>query len=1024
MQRFQGMKARSVGPAGMSGRITALDAVVSDPTIIYAGSASGGLWKSESGGIHWTPIFDTLEVASIGALAIQQSNPSVVWVGTGEGNPRNSQTSGYGVYRSHDAGRTWQHMGLEKTRNIHRIIIDPNNPDVVYVGAQGSAWGNSPDRGVFKTTDGGKTWEKILYLNERAGVGEMVMDPTNPQKLMVNLWEFRRTPWFFESGGSQTGLFVTHNGGKNWERRTSENGLPKGNLGRMGLAIAKSNPKIVYALIESEKNALYRSEDGGFQFSKVNDGKEIGDRPFYYYEIFVDPTNENRLYSLFSLVSMSEDGGKSFRVILPYEGVHPDHHAWWINPNDPRHIIEGNDGGMAITYDMGKTWRFIENLPLAQYYHINIDNELPYNIYGGMQDNGSWRGPAYVLREGGIRNNYWAEVFFGDGFDVMPDPDEPNRYGYAMSQGGFLGRYDLLTGASTSLKPHHPEGVKLRFNWNSAIAQDPFNHSTIYYGSQFVHKSTDKGQTWTLISPDLTTNDPNKQKQLESGGLTLDVTSAENHTTILAIAPSPVKEGVIWAGTDDGNLQVTQDGGKTWTNVIGNIRGIPKNCWIPQIHASTYQPGEAFVVLNNYRMDDWTPYLFQTTDYGKTWKRLADPQKVWGYMLSFVQDPIEPKLMFAGTEFGLYVSFDAGNNWNKWKAGYPTVSTMDLKIQPREHDLVIGTFGRSAYVLDDIRPLREIATKGTSVLEKTVHAFLPPDAYQFEIGEAMGTRFAANAIFAGENRPFGAMLTYAVKEGAPKTGSSAEKQDKVQITITDAKGKTIRTFSQVPQQGVNRVYWDLSEAGVRTASANKPKPDAEEPGGAWVMPGVYQVKYTWKNVSDSVKVKVADDPRMALKEADLVAWSEIMGKVSLLQQLAFDMNVQLIGAKEAIELVEKQLPEPVTPEATQLKAQGKQLLDEIKALQELIIGKQEVQGIFRNPDALNARIGNTNYLIGGSRNAPTPNQLILLQQTDKAVEQVMGKVNQFFSTQWKAYQEAAAKSSLSPFRGEFRAFQK
>ncbi|RMG57018.1 MAG: hypothetical protein D6722_25505, partial [Bacteroidetes bacterium] len=698
---FSAMKARSIGPAGMSGRVTAIDVVRDQPDIIYAGTASGGLWRSMSGGIAWEPLFDTQRVASIGAVAIYQKNPDIIWVGTGEGNPRNSQTSGYGVYRSLDGGHSWTCMGLEETRNIHRVLIHPENPHVVYVGAQGPAWGDSESRGVYRTTDGGRTWDKILYHDASTGIADLVMDPRNPNKLIAAMWEFRRKPYSFQSGGPGSGLYVSFDGGESWDRRTEDDGLPKGELGRIGLAIAPGMPEVVYAYIESKKNALYRSDDGGFSWRKVNDDMdEIGGRPFYYADIYVDPQNENRVYSIHSTVTLSEDGGRSFRTLLGYVGsggVHPDHHAWYIHPDDPSFLINGNDGGMAISRDRGKNWQFVENLPLAQYYHINVDNDWPYHVYGGMQDNGSWKGPAYVWRRGGIRNGYFTELYFGDGFDVVPDPAD-SRYGFAMSQGGYLGRYDSETGYSKFVRPVHPDGTRLRFNWNAAIAQDPFDEATLYYGSQFVHRSTDRGETWQLLSPDLTTNDPDKQKQLESGGLTYDVTGAENYTTILAIAPSPVEKGLIWVGTDDGNLQLTRNDGESWTLLTDRLPGAPTNGWIPQIHPSNHEAGEAFVVLNNYRQNDWQPYLYHTRDYGQSWTRIADDKKVWGYCLSVVQDPEAENLVFLGTEYGLYVSIDRGQNWSRWTHGYPTVSTMDMKIHPRESDLVIGTFGRAAYV--------------------------------------------------------------------------------------------------------------------------------------------------------------------------------------------------------------------------------------------------------------------------------------------------------------------------------------
>jgi hypothetical protein len=488
MEKLKGMKARSIGPGGMSGRITAIDVVTSNPSIMYVGSASGGVWKSTSGGIHWAPVFDKENTLAVGAIAIQQDNPAVVWVGTGEGNPRNSLNGGYGIYKSLDAGKTWKLMGLEKTRHIHRIIIDPTHPNTIYVASIGSPWGEHPERGVYKSVDGGSTWQRILFVNEKTGCADLVLDPSNPNKLIAAMWEHKRWPWTFKSGGAGSGIHMTHDGGKTWIKITEKEGLPEGDLGRVGLAIARNKPDVEYALVENIKNALYRSTDGGAKWKMVNDKmSEIGDRPFYYHEIYVDPRNENRVYTIFSRVNVSEDGGTSFRELLPYSGVHPDHHAWWIHPENPSFIIEGNDGGVNISYDMGKNWRFVENIPVGQFYHINVDQDIPYNVYGGLQDNGSWTGPAYVWKEDGIRNSYWQPVLFGDGFDVSPDPDN-SRYGYAMSQQGMLARYDRQIGNAQFIRPTHPDPkVKLRYNWNSAFAQDPFDNATIYYGSQFVH---------------------------------------------------------------------------------------------------------------------------------------------------------------------------------------------------------------------------------------------------------------------------------------------------------------------------------------------------------------------------------------------------------------------------------------------------------------------------------------------------------------------------------------------------------
>jgi photosystem II stability/assembly factor-like uncharacterized protein len=464
------------------------------------------------------------------------------------------------LYKSYDGGESWECLGLEETRTIHRILINPSNTDEVYVGATGSAWGDSP-RGVYKTTDGGKNWTQSLYIDGKTGAGDLVMDPNNPKKLIANMWEYRREPWFFTSGGPSGGLFITYDGGEHWKKLGEDDGLPKGNLGRIGLGIAPSNSNIVYALVETEKkNGVYKSTNGGKNWFKVTESEQAGNRPFYYADLRVDPQNPDRVYSLWTYVTRSDDGGKNWKTITPYNRIHPDHHAMWIDPANPAHIIEGNDGGMNISYDYGESWHFVENLPLAQFYHINVDDQLPYNVYGGMQDNGSWMGPAYSLTTDGIRNEEWSELFFGDGFDVVPVPGRTDA-AYAQSQEGNVGLVNTQTGYSELIKPAHPEGKKLRWHWNAPIALDPHQPETsLYFGSQYLHKSTDNGKNWTIISPDLTSNNPEKQKQLESGGLTYDVTGAENHTCLLAIAPSALDQNVIWTGS--GRWETSCDHGR------------------------------------------------------------------------------------------------------------------------------------------------------------------------------------------------------------------------------------------------------------------------------------------------------------------------------------------------------------------------------------------------------------------------------------------------------------------------------
>ncbi|MFC2126055.1 hypothetical protein ACFLU5_14730 [Bacteroidota bacterium] len=1018
---FKALKPRSVGPAGMSGRVTAIDVRLTNPDIIYIGTASGGLWKSESGGIYWKPIFDENQVASIGALAIDQNNPDVIWVGTGEGNPRNSQTSGNGIYKSIDGGKTWHHLGLEDTRNIHRIILHRDNPDIAWAGVQGSAWGESSTRGVYKTMDGGKTWRKILYVNEKTGIADLVVDPENPNKLLAAMWEFRRWPWHFTSGGPGSGFYISFDGGESWDKRTDEDGLPSGELGRIGIAIAPGKTEIIYALIEAKKNGLYRSKDGGYKWEKVSE-KNIGNRPFYYAELYIDPQNENRIYNLHSTVTISEDGGKTFSGLITWSAkptdIHPDHHAWWVHPENPSFLINGNDGGLAISRDKGETWRFIENLPLAQFYHINFDMDIPYNIYGGMQDNGSWRGPAYVWKAGGIRNGYWQEVYFGDGFDVVPDP-ENSHFGYAMSQGGYLGRYDINTGHTQFIKPVHPDGTSLRFHWNAAIAQDPHDVSTVYYGSQFVHKSSNKGQTWEVISPDLTTNNPEKLNQLESGGLTYDVTTAENHCTILAISPSPLDKNIIWAGTDDGNIQLTLNGGETWNNLSKKIKDFPTAAWVAQIVPSIYDAGEAFVIVNNYRMDDWTPYLYYTKDYGKSWNNLVNSEKVWGYSLSIVQDPVEPNLLFLGTEFGLYFSLDKGESWQKWAEEYPSVSTMDLKIHPREHDLIIGTFGRAAYVIDDIRPIRRLASQRFTTMNESLFVCDPPDAYLSSIQQAAGTRFAGHGIYAGDNRPFGGMITLYLKELIFEEGENDEeknsKKDSVWVEIYDKQDKQIRRMKVGVEKGFNRFTWDLCRKGERSPSQPKPKKeDISDPSGPFVLPGNYKIKVNYKDFTDSSSITVHTDPRRNFNMEGLVQVDKMYDELLALITATTKSVDQLNDIKYSIELVEKMLRDD--DQAEIIKEKTKVACDTIKYFIELINPAKDIQGIRQNPDLISSRLSTTNNYLGTALDSPNDSHGIALEQAKSAVSDVLNKINTWIEDDWRNTEKMINEAGLSPFQ--------
>ena len=1022
---FKSMEARNIGPAGMSGRVTAIDVDLSNQDRIFVGSASGGVWLSENGGISWEPIFDEQNVLSIGAIKINQSNPDEIWVGTGEGNPRNSQNAGAGIFQSLDGGKTWAFKGLKNSRNIHRILLDESRPGTIYVGAQGAQWGNSTERGVFKSTDGGKTWKKSLYVNDGTGIAELVMDPTNPNKLIAAMWEFGRTPWFFNSGGKGSGLYITYDGGENWKRLNEENGLPKGDLGRMGIAISASNPDVVYALIEAKENALYKSFDGGENWKKHSTHENIGNRPFYYYEIYVDPKDENRVYSIYTYVSRSKDGGKTFDVIADYgNNVHPDHHAFWISPDDPSYILDGNDGGMNISHDGGDTWRFVTNLPVGQFYHVNVDDDFPYNVYGGMQDNGTWVGPAFTLKSGGITNGDWQEVFFGDGFDAAPKPND-NRYVYAMSQGGNLGLVDKETGVGKFIRPNHPDGTTLRYNWNAAFALEPGTDCGLYYGSQFVHHSSDCGESWNIISPDLTTNDTSKHHQDISGGLTYDATNAENNTCILAIAPSTVDKNVIWVGTDDGLVQVTKDGGQNWTKVSTRMPGLPKAAWIPQIELSNTNAGEAFIAVNNYRQNDWSAYMYHTTDYGRTWRRLVDDRKVKGFVTCVVQDNEEPNLLFLGTDIGLYISFDKGQSWQHWKNGLPPVQIRDMAIQETFDDLVFGTFGRAFWVLDDIGPLRKYArSKYTS---KAFDIVSSTDGYLSNNRSYQGIRFIGQAEFVGENKGTNAMMSLWIKPDKKKAEKSMDDKkdkksksaDKVKFSVVNAEGDTIRRFSRkVEDKGLVRMSWNLRADGVRGPSRRDPKEDSDLPSGLSVLPGTYTIVAKYGDEMAQTNVEVKLDPRVDyITKDDLMDLKQAYDSYDEQMKRAADGFDELKKAKKSVELVSK-LAETLDDEEVkkEIEEANKEQKKKIGELMELYMDKEGQKGIQRNPNTLTRKLGMARRYLRASYGSPTPNAQVSIDQALALLDEVLEKQSEYMDGEWEQYKAQIDAIDFDLFR--------
>jgi photosystem II stability/assembly factor-like uncharacterized protein len=1027
---FDGLKARSIGPAGMSGRIADIQAVPEDPRIIYVGAATGGVWKSVNGGVTWKPLFDKEKVSSIGALAISPESPDVVWVGTGEANVRNSAGVGRGVFKTLDGGESWEHLGLEETEKVSRILLHPNRPDTAFVAALGTTWGENEERGVFKTVDGGATWEKVLYVDDRTGAADMVMDPSNPNRLLAAMWDHRRWPWSFQSGGPGSGLYLTQDGGKKWKKLTREDGLPEGELGRIGLAYSRSNPNIVYALVEAKKSALCRSEDGGKTWKVVNSKPGVSPRPFYYADIRVHPTQENTVYRLAGNLGVSIDGGKSFKPLMPFFAVHGDFQALWIHPDGDGLMYVGGDGGIGISYDSGKYWNFVQNLPLAQYYHINVDMERPYNVYGGMQDNGSWRGPSQVLTRSGIFNFYWDIVGFGDGFGTLPIPDN-SQTGYSMSQGGFLTRWDLQAGEWKDVRPPAPDGIKLRFNWNAAIALDPHESGTMYYGSQFLHRTRDEGHTWDILSPDLTTDDPEKQQQAESGGLTRDVTAAENHCSIITIAPSPVTQGVIWVGTDDGNVQVTRDGGESWSLVSdkltrGRSPSVPAGTWVPHIEASAHDAGTAYVVFDDHRRANWTTYIFVTEDYGESWKSLAGPD-IDGFVHVIEEDRVDKDLLFVGTEFGLFVSFNRGESWMKWTKGVPTVPVRALVIHPREQDLVIGTHGRAAFILDDIRPLRSFNDETAA---KPLHLFPVADAVQYRVGFfAKGYLTPGNMEFQGENRAYGALISYSLSldetaNDAPSIAESdapampgppGKKGPTVDIEILDAEGDVVRTLKGPKKNGMQRVAWDLRRKGFE--SPYNPFAGFMEPVGPAVLPGAYTIRLKLGDEVAEEKVQVLPDPRSSVSDSERREKYDLLMKTGHLVESVNDSYKKVGKSLEALGEVLKRKEQFDEEQQKSIGGKSKELKDKLQAFSNQLTPPKDRSGIFEETE-LASRIMSLAFRMDGSFDAPTQGQRSTFETLSKETKEVIAAIETFMADEYQPFVEEVEAAGFSVFPKE------
>ena len=846
---FGGLEARSIGPAVMSGRVSAMDAVASDRLTIYVGAASGGVWKSDDGGVKFKPVFDKYN-PSVGDLKIDPRNPKTIWVGTGESWVRNSVSVGDGIYRSTDGGDNWQKLGLEKTERIARVAIDPSDSSKVFACALGPLFNDSDDRGVYVTKDAGKTWQKTLAGAPDTGCADLSIDPKNSLTVYASLWQHRRKPDFFTSGGPKSGLFKSTDGGSTWRKLTK--GLPEGDLGRIAVEVSPAKSSVVYATVEARKTALYRSDDGGETWSLISTAAVVAGRPFYFSRLVADPINPNRIYKTSFGAGTSDDGGKTWSALSG--NFHGDVHAIWVNPRNTDELLLGSDGGAYHSWDRGNNWLFVENLPLAQYYHVAVDMEFPFNVYGGLQDNNSWWGPSRA--SGPIGNREWSALSGGDGFWVFPDPTNEDLV-YSEYQGGNIFRTSRKTGEQKDIKPSPAVGEpKYRFNWNTPLHLSPSQKGVIYAGAQFLFRSADQGESWQKISPDLTTNDRAKQRQNESGGLTRDNSTAENHTTIFAISESPRNPQVIWVGTDDGNLQITRDGGKTWTNVASKV-AVPPGTWVSRVEASPHDEGTAFATFDGHMTGDMATHVAKTTDFGQTWSSLATAD-TRGFAHVIKQDVVNKDLLFLGTETGLFLTIDGGKQWAQFTSGLPMVPVRDVAVHPRDHDLVVATHGRGLYVVDDITPLRAL----TAEVLNSDFAFLPtrPGQLLIDGGGFGGVPWFGDHEFAGVSPQGGASIVYYSKRRHVVGDFKFE--------VRDQSGKLLATIPATKRRGLNRILWSTRDQAPRFAAGAGVIPSLGAFFGARSGAGRYTVTALKNKDSYKGEVTLVADPRVSYSVSD------------------------------------------------------------------------------------------------------------------------------------------------------------
>lgn len=994
---FDGITRRDVGPVFMSGRITDLAVYEDDPAIFYAASASGGLLKTTNGGNTWENVFDSQTTVSIGDVAINPADPNVVWVGTGEANNRQSSSWGDGIYKSVDGGKTWKHMGLRDSQHIGRIVVDPQDTDIVYVAAVGRLWGANKERGVFKTVDGGLTWQHVLAINDNTGATDLIMDPVNPKVLIAAAYSRRRTAYGFNGGGPDSGIYKSTDAGRTW--RKIAGGLPGGDTGRIGLDFYRRNSNIVYAIVENREGGVFRSEDKGETWARVN---SLNPRPMYFSQIRVDPNDPQRIYVNGVNLHISDDGGKTFRDDGSME-VHLDHHAFWINPANSRHLIDGNDGGVWVSRDRSRSWEHLNNYPIGQFYNVAVDMQQPYHIYGGMQDNASWGGPSSVRGRQGIANEHWYQMLSCDGMFTVVDPLDGDTI-YTNCQNGRIVRYDRKTGERKSVMPQAEEGQPaLRWNWTAPILISPHDQRTIYTAAQRVFKSVDRGQSWTAVSPDLSYN-LNRDEMQIMGVAGRDITVARNDGVssfgnITALAESPRRAGILYGGTDDGNIQVSRDGGASWSSVASRVPGVPKLIYVSRITPSAFADGTVYASFDGHRSDDFKPWVFVSTDYGDTWRSISSNLPV-GSVYVIKEDAKNENVLYAGTELGLFVSADRGGNWSRWK-GFPTVAVYDLVVHPRDNDLIVGTHGRSIMVFDDITPLQQLTPAATSAAS---HVFEIGPAVQYIPNE--NGWFIGGRSFRAPNRQLGAFIHYHLRAAA---------KDDVSIVVSDAAGAVVRRLKGPKTAGMHRVAWDLRAEPFAEATTGLAGAFVITNLGPFVLPGEYRVQVTIDGRSETRTAAVLPDPLVEMTTTDretlfktLVALTDLQRTAASAADAAIKLDEQMTSLGTSLKS-HANVPAPIATATANLAKR-------VTELRTAIAGRpgQGGGGGGGAAQPVRNRINSLKGEVIGSQSLPTRVQLAQVEVVQKRLGDLVAQLNGVIATDLPALYQQLSQNNIHP----------